>query len=136
MPLVQLEITRQERFASGMEFGDVGTYELLHGIAHYEVDPKHPANSGIIDLELASDVASGAATDQLEDALDYAAISQRVIAEVEASSYQLIETLAEHLAQLIRTDFAVPWLRLVVTKPTAVPEADAVGVVIERGSRP
>jgi dihydroneopterin aldolase len=85
---------------------------------------------------LATDVASGAATDQLEDTLDYAAISQRVIAEVEASSYQLIESLAEHLAGLIRTDFAVPWLRIVVTKPTAVAEADAVGVVIERGSRP
>ena len=54
MPLVQLEITRQERFASGMEFGDVGTYELLHGIAHYEMDPKHPANSGIVDHGLAS----------------------------------------------------------------------------------
>ena len=53
MPLVQLEINRQERFASGMEFGDVGTYELLHGIAQYEVDPTHPANSGIVDLELA-----------------------------------------------------------------------------------
>ena len=38
MPLVRLEITHQERFASGMEFGDVGSYELLHGIAHYEVD--------------------------------------------------------------------------------------------------
>ena len=90
----------------------------------------------IIDLELATDVASGAATDQLQDALDYAAISQRVIAEVEASSHQLIETLAEHLAQLIRSDFGVSWLRLVVTKPTAVSEAHAVGVVIERGSRP
>lgn len=90
----------------------------------------------IIDLELATDVASGAATDQLEDTLDYAAISQRVIAEVEGSSYQLIETLAEHLARLIRSDFGVSWLRVVVTKPTAVPEADAVGVVIERGSRP
>ena len=38
MPLVRLEITHQERFASGTEFGDVGSYELLHGIAHYEVD--------------------------------------------------------------------------------------------------
>ncbi len=53
MPLIQFEIIRQERFASGMEFGDVGTFELLHGIAHYEVDPKHPANSGIVDLGLA-----------------------------------------------------------------------------------
>ena len=107
--------------------------DAIIGCYDYERTIRQPL---IIDLELASNVAGGAATDQLEDALDYAAISQRVIAEVEASSYQLIETLAEHVAQLIRTDFAVPWLRLVVTKPTAVPEADAVGVVIERGSRP
>ena len=53
MPLVRLEITHQEHFASGMEFGDVGSYELLHGIAHYEVDPQHTANSGIVDLALA-----------------------------------------------------------------------------------
>ena len=107
--------------------------EAIIGCYDHERTIRQPL---IIDLELATDVASGAATDQLEDALDYAAISQRVIAEVEASSYQLIESLAEHLAGLIRTDFAVPWLRIVVTKPTAVAEADAVGVVIERGSRP
>ena len=53
MPLVRLEITHQERFASGLEFGDVGSYELLHGIAHYEVDPLQTANAAIVDLELA-----------------------------------------------------------------------------------
>ena len=53
MPLVRLEITHQERFASGIEFGDVGSYELLHGIAHYEVDPLQTANAAIVDLELA-----------------------------------------------------------------------------------
>ncbi|MFZ9014540.1 MAG: alpha/beta hydrolase domain-containing protein [Alphaproteobacteria bacterium] len=53
MPLVELKITHSERFASGMEFSDVGTYELLKGVAHYEIDPKHPHNSGIVDLSLA-----------------------------------------------------------------------------------
>ena len=51
MPLVRLEITNQERFASGMGFGDVRSYELLPGIAHYEVDPLHTANSAIVELE-------------------------------------------------------------------------------------
>jgi hypothetical protein len=53
MPLVKFEITNQERFASGMDFGETGTYELLHGIAHYEIDSEHCANKSIIDLKLA-----------------------------------------------------------------------------------
>lgn len=53
MSLVELKITHSERFASGMEFSDVGTYELLQGVAHYEIDPKHPHNSGIVDLSSA-----------------------------------------------------------------------------------
>jgi hypothetical protein len=59
MPLVRLEITRQQRFASGMEFGGAGTYELVEGVAHYEVNPQHPANEGIVDLELAPTNARG-----------------------------------------------------------------------------
>lgn len=90
----------------------------------------------VIDLDMGWDIAAAAAGDDLSATLDYAAVSQRVTAFVEESSFQLVEALAERLAQLVLSEFSVPWLRLRVTKPGAVPAADGVGVLIERGVRP
>jgi dihydroneopterin aldolase len=90
----------------------------------------------VVDLEMASDTARAAASDAIADALDYAAISQRVLALVEESQYQLIESLAEEVARVVMGEFGVPWLRVRVGKPGAVAEAEDVGVVIERGARP
>ncbi len=87
----------------------------------------------VLDLELAADVARAAATDRLEDALDYKAIAKRVQAFVAESRFQLVETLAERVAALVLEEFQVPWLRLRVNKQGAVRGARDVGVVIERG---
>jgi dihydroneopterin aldolase len=90
----------------------------------------------VVDLEMASDTARAAASDAIADALDYAAISQRVLALVEESQYQLIESLAAEVARVVTGEFGVPWLKVRVSKPGAVAEAEDVGVVIERGIRP
>ena len=90
----------------------------------------------VLDLEMAMDNRSAAASDAIEDAVDYDAISGRILAYVGDSEFQLIETLAERVAQLVLREFDVPWLRLRLAKPGAVAEADSVGVVIERGERP
>ena len=90
----------------------------------------------VMDLELASDNPAAAANDAIEDAVDYDAISGRVLAYVGDSEFQLIETLAERLAELLMREFEIPWLRLQVAKPGAVEQADSVGVIIERGKRP
>ncbi len=90
----------------------------------------------VIDLELASDNRAAAATDAIEQAVDYDAISGRVLAYVRDSEFQLIETLAERLAELVLREFDVSWLRIEVAKPGAVKDADSVGVVIERGGTP
>ena len=87
----------------------------------------------VLDLEMASDTPRAAATDHIADALDYAAIADRVTGLVEASEYQLIETLAEAVARAVCDEFDVPWLRLRLSKPGAVDAADDVGVVIEWG---
>jgi len=97
---------------------------------------RHLRQTLVVDLEMASDTARAAATDDIADALDYAAISRRVLALVEASHYQLIETLAEEVAGVIAREFDIPWLRLRLAKPGAVAEAEDVGVVIETGLRP
>ena len=89
-----------------------------------------------IDLEMAFDNRGPAASDHIHDTLNYKAVSKRLIAFVEAASFQLVETLAERCAQIVLDEFHVPWLRLKLSKPGAVRGAKAVGVVIERGTRP
>lgn len=85
-----------------------------------------------LDLEMAADVSTPAQSDNVGDALDYQAVAERVTALVESSDCQLLETLAEGVAELVLTGFAVSWLRLRISKPGALPNASAVGVVIER----
>ena len=86
----------------------------------------------VIDLELKADFTRAAQSDALEDALDYAAISQRVIAACDAARFQLLEALAEYLATLLLVEFSIAGLRMTITKPAAVAAADGVGVVISR----
>jgi dihydroneopterin aldolase len=89
----------------------------------------------IIDVDMATDIRQAAATDDLQYALNYHAVSLRVSTYVESHHALLIESLAEEVADLIRTEFNVPWVRLQLTKPNAVLGARSVGVIIERGSR-
>lgn len=90
----------------------------------------------VLDVEMAFDNTRPAASDDIADTLDYKAVSKRLIAYVGASSFGLVETLAERCADIIRSEFDVPWLRLKLSKPGAVTGSKAVGVIIERGLRP
>ena len=45
---------------------------------------------------------------------------------------ELLEALADHLAAIVLGEFSVERLRMTITKPGAVPEAEGVGVVIDR----
>ncbi|MBA3979641.1 MAG: dihydroneopterin aldolase [Alcanivorax sp.] len=89
-----------------------------------------------LDLEMAADIRRGAATDSIEDALDYKAVGKRLIAFIQASEFQLVETLSERCAQIVIEEFGVPWCRLRLSKPGALRGAQDVGVIIERGERP
>jgi 7,8-dihydroneopterin aldolase/epimerase/oxygenase len=89
-----------------------------------------------IDLEMAFDNRKPAASDKIDDTLDYKAVSKRLIAFVENSHFELVETLAERCAGIVRDEFRVVWLRLKLSKPGAVTGSKAVGVVIERGEKP
>ena len=88
-----------------------------------------------LDIEMATDIARAASSDRIEDTLNYKAVAKRVIAFVEESSFQLVETLAERIADLVRTEFNVAWMRLTLNKGGAVRGAQGVGVIIERGER-
>jgi|TARA_Y100000310_G_scaffold309569_2_gene353810 dihydroneopterin aldolase len=87
----------------------------------------------IIDLEMGWDIAVAAKTDALEDTLSYKDVAKRVSAFVIEAKANLVETLAEGIATLLREEFAVPWCRVRINKRGAVTGARDVGVEIERG---
>jgi len=90
----------------------------------------------ILELEMASDIRKAAADDDINQALDYDAVAKRIVSFVEASRFQLVETLAEGVAAVVLEEFQVPWMRLRLSKPGAVRGARDVGIVIERGEKP
>jgi dihydroneopterin aldolase len=86
-----------------------------------------------LDLEMAADVAAAARSDSIESTVDYKAVSKRLADVIESRSWELVETLAETCAQVVREEFSVPWVRLRVNKKGALSRATDVGVLIERG---
>lgn len=90
----------------------------------------------IIDLEMSADIARAAASDSVEDTLNYKSVAKRVQQFVGDSSFQLVETLAERIAGIIRDEFDVAWVRVRVHKPGAIRGSKDVGIEIERGGQP
>lgn len=113
-------------FIEGLEI------EALIGIYDWERRIRQPLR---FDIEMAFDNRVPAASDQISDTLDYKAVSKRLIAYVSASSFGLVETLAERCAEIILSEFDVAHVKLKLSKPGAVRGAIAVGVMIERGRK-
>lgn len=87
----------------------------------------------LLDLCMAWDIRRAAASDDLQHTLDYAAVSEHILAFAQRNHFELVETFADRLAAELMQGFGIAWLRLKVTKPGAVPQAAGVGVEIERG---
>jgi dihydroneopterin aldolase len=107
--------------------------ETVIGIYDWEREIKQAV---VLDLEMATDIKKAAETDHIDDTLDYKAVAKRIIEFVEGSSFQLVETLAEKIAEIVLTEFSIPWLKLTLNKAGAITGAEGVGVMIERGVRP
>jgi dihydroneopterin aldolase len=88
------------------------------------------------DIEMTFDNTKPAASDDIADTLNYKEVSRRLVEYVSASSFGLVETLAERCVAIVREEFGVSWVRLKLSKPGAVRGAKAVGVQIERGVQP
>ena len=87
-----------------------------------------------IDLEMATDIRRAAATDSIDDTLNYKAIAKRLIQFVGESQFQLVETLAEKVAEIVLNEFHVPWVKVRLSKPGAVRGSRDVGIRIERSA--
>lgn len=86
----------------------------------------------VVNLEMATDIRPAADDDDLSKAVNYSSVSKAVIQYIEESSFQLVETLAERLAELVLIRFGVSWVRLELVKPRPLSGSHTVGVIIER----
>jgi dihydroneopterin aldolase len=106
--------------------------DAIIGIHDYEKQQKQPV---LIDLDLTFDCLPAAQSDDIKDALDYFAVCERVTHFVSSSRYELIETLAEAITELIFNEFPCEQIELTLCKPNAVANTASVGVQISRWSQ-
>jgi len=103
--------------------------ECVIGIWDWERKIKQ---SVIIDLDMGFDIRRAARTDAIEDTLNYKAVAKRLQQFVGESQFQLVETMAERVAEILLGEFGLAWVRVRINKRGAVRGAGDVGVVIER----
>jgi dihydroneopterin aldolase len=86
----------------------------------------------VIDLEMSIDCRQAAIRDDVAETLNYKTVAKRLIAFVQESNFNLVETLVERIADLILAEFGVAWVRVTLSKPGAIRGSRDVGVTIER----
>jgi len=108
--------------------------EVISSIGVYDWE-KSVQQKLYFDLEMAFDNKPAAKTDDINLALNYFSVSEAVNKFAQTHQFELIETMAESVAALIMTQFSVPWVKVTLHKPGALPKAQSLGVQIERGIR-
>ncbi len=103
--------------------------DVLIGIYDWERSIKQEIR---IDLEMGWDNRKPAASDNIIDTLNYKEAAQRIKKLAIDSEFQLVETLAERIADMLLYDMHIPWIKLTLGKPYAVKDSSEVGVSIER----
>jgi dihydroneopterin aldolase len=105
--------------------------ECIVGIWEWERRVKQTV---VIDVEMAADIRKAAASDRIEDTIDYKRVAKRLLAFVGDSQFHLVETLTERIAHLIVTEFGVSWVKVRLNKQGAIRGARDVGIEIERSA--
>ncbi|WP_082533688.1 dihydroneopterin aldolase [Marmoricola sp. Leaf446] len=102
-----------------------------HGVLEHE---KRDGQDFLVDLELRLDTRPAAQTDDLQDTVDYGSLVDQVRAVVEGDPVDLIETLAQRIADVCLTRSAVVEVDVTVHKPHAPIQAtfDDVALTINR----
>lgn len=103
--------------------------ETVIGIYDWEREIRQTVS---LDLEMGTDIRRAGQSDSIEDTLDYKSVAKRLIQFVGESEFQLVETLAERVADIVLNEYDVPWMKLRLSKPGAVTGSQDVGVIIER----
>ncbi|GAB2871501.1 dihydroneopterin aldolase [Nocardioides pacificus] len=106
-----------------------------HGVFDFE---RREGQVFVIDLTLGLDTRPAAASDDLHDTVDYGSLVTSVKHAVETEPVDLIETLAQRIADVCLTADRVDWAQVTVHKPAAPIDAtfSDVTLTITRKGRP
>ncbi|CAN6960712.1 dihydroneopterin aldolase [Psychrobacter okhotskensis] len=105
------------------------TVEAVIGVYAWERAITQPL---LIDITLETDISKAAVSDDVHDALNYKAVCDDVSEWCKAIKAQLLEHLAGQIADKIFARYDCQKITLSIAKPTAIAQADAVGVQITR----
>lgn len=106
---------------------------LIRGILGINPEERVNQQDILVNIVLDADTSAAAASDRIEDAVNYRSIAKAVIAHVESGQPRLVERLAQQLSDIcFLADPRVEAVELTVEKPGAVRFADSVGVTVFR----
>lgn len=105
---------------------------LVRGIIGINEDERVNKQDILINVVMYADTKAAAATDSIEDAVNYRTITKHIIRHVESSADFLVEKLVDDLARIILTEYNVARVKVRVEKPGALRFAKSVGVEINR----
>lgn len=86
----------------------------------------------ILDIEIDCDLSKACKSDAINDTIDYGAVVGRIRETLQENSFKLVEALAEHICQLILSEFDALSVHIRVAKPAILPGLKALGVTIKR----
>ena len=103
--------------------------ETVIGI--HETELHHPQPL-VIDVHAGLPHARACDTDRINDTIDYGVVCERLRRLMVEHRLQLLEALAETIADILIGEFGASWVRVKVVKPKKFSDVSAVGVQIER----
>jgi dihydroneopterin aldolase len=106
--------------------------ETVIGIDPDELHDRQPVR---IDLWAGAPHSHACDTDRIGDTIDYSKVHAALESLLAAHKMQLLEALAESVAQMLLVDFGAHWVRVTLAKPNKFANVKAVGVTIERTVR-
>ena len=106
--------------------------ELIIGLYEWERKAPQPV---MIDLEIGLYDHKAGHTDQIGDTIHYGQVAERIRESVATREIRLVETLGEHIAELVRGEFGAPWVKVTVRKLAILRGVKELGIIVERGSR-
>lgn len=88
----------------------------------------------ILDIEIDYDLSKACTSDDVADTIDYGQVVARIRETLQQNSFNLVEALAEHVCQLILSEFHAAKVKVKVAKPAILPGLKALGVIVKRSS--
>ena len=105
--------------------------ELMASVGIFEVEKRYEQRIVVsVDLDVVDDYDG--VSDRLDGVVDYGRVVTAIRGLVESAHFNLIETLAERIAESCLGDARVLIARITIEKPDIVPGCRSVGIAIER----